>query len=326
MLNSDKTMDTKQTFIGTKAYQRCGLLITILLTQWCDVWSQAQPNQLTPLAIPDLVTFWNFQNSQQGDDLTSEGSYHYTLEEMNGPIRRENDGVFGPSSLAIVRGQWLRIKREDCPALDIHGKEEVTIVAWIKRRVDNHWQYIAGMWDEGDKRFKGKVRGEGPGAPARQYALFANGHKQANYKSLTRTNADNQAHGYVSDSGGATPGKPFSFSYATGASFIEEDQWTMIAFTYDHQALKVYHNGRLDKNPNYNPFYWDQPIHDGAEDGADFTVAQRSVPSWPDYPKGEPGNEVGYGGLLGGLAVYRRALTEQEIKQLYTSTMRSQKD
>ena len=278
---------------------------------------------LSPPDIPNLITFWDFQRSSEGSDLTSRGPYHYTLEEMNGPINREDDGIFGPSGLEIKRGQWLRIKREACPALDIHGKEEVTIVAWIKRRADNHWQYIAGMWDEGDERFKGKVRGVGEGAPARQYALFLNGHKQADYKSLTRTDAHNQVHGYVSDSGGATPGRPFSFSYATGQSFIEKDTWYMIAYTYDHQALRVYVNGEVDRNGNYNPFYWDKPIHDGGKDGADFTVAQRLVPSWPDYPEGTPGNIVGFGGVLGGLAVYKRALEPKEIKNLYESTMKS---
>ena len=185
-----------------KNFERYVLLLLVVAAPWGDVWSQARDDQrASPLDIPDLLTFWDFQRSNEGSDLTSQGSYQYTLEEMNGPIKREDDGVFGSSGLDITRGQWLRIKREDCPALDIHGKDEVTIVAWIKRRADNHWQYIAGMWDEGAERFKGKARGEGKGAPARQYALFLNGHKQADYKSLTRSDADNQVHGYVSDSG-----------------------------------------------------------------------------------------------------------------------------
>ena len=303
--------------------------LRILSVLLCNTWGllgaqNAKEAALsTPLSIPNLIVFWNFQPSSEGSDLTSQGAYHYTLEEMNGPIDREENGVFGSSALAIERGQWLRIKRQDCPALNIHGKQEVTIVAWIKRRADNHWQYIAGMWDEGDKRFKGKERGEGQGAPARQYALFLNGHKQADYQSLTRTDADNQVHGYVSEQGGATPGKPFSFSYATGKTFIKKETWYMIAYTYDQQALRVYVNGELDRNGNGNPFPWNKPIHNGGKDGADFTVAQRSVPSWPEYPKGEPGNKVGFGGVLGGLAVYQRALTAKELKLLYSSTLQN---
>ena len=100
----------------------------------------------------------------------------------------------------------------------------------------------------------------------------------------------------------------------------------MIAYSYDQQALRVYVNGELARNGNYNPFYWDKPIHDGGKDGADFTVAQRSVPSWPNYPEREkPSNKVGFGGVLGGLAVYRRALQENEIRALYRSTMNREK-
>ena len=316
--------ETNQVEIDPKSGKHYWLLLVVLASAWCNVRAQAPEHEsIRPLDIPDLVAFWDFQAHDPGSDLTSQGPYQYTLEEMNGPIKRENDGVFGASGLAIDRGQWLRIKREDCPALDIHGKEEVTIVAWIKRRADNHWQYIAGMWDEGDRRFKGKTHGVGPGAPARQYALFLNGHKQVDYKRLTRTDADNQVHGYVSDSGGATPGKPFCFSYATGQSLLEKDSWYMIAYTYDHRTLRVYTNGELDSNGHYNPFHWDKPIYDGGKDGADFTVAQRSVPSWPDYPEGTPSNKVGFGGVLGGLAVYRRALRPEELKTLYASTQQS---
>ncbi len=263
---------------------------------------------ISPEHIDDVICFWNFQQKDDGTvNLTSAGSQNYTLTEMNGPIRQVEEGIFGPSALEIERGQWLRILREDCPALNIHGRQEVTIVAWIKRRADVHWQYIAGMWDEQNS--------------ARQYALFTSGHKQSDYTTLERIDADHQPHGYVSEVGGATPGRPFAFSYATGGTTLEYDEWYMIAFTYDHETIKVYTNGELDENGNYNPFYWDKPIYDARENGSDFTVAQRSVPSWPDFPEGVPGNKVGFGGVIGGLAVYNRALVPDEIAGLYESTM-----
>ena len=267
---------------------------------------QDKTENLMPLDIPDLICFWDFQRSSEGY-LTSKGPYSYTLEEMNGPIRKLDSGIFGPSSLRIKRGQWLRIKREDCPALNIHGKEEVTIIAWIQRISDVEWQYIAGMWNETDSK--------------RQYALFTCGHRQTDYKTLTRIEAKNQTHGYVSDVGGATADKPFCFSYATGKSKIIKNTWYMIGYTYDQNDIKVYVDGNLDENGNYNPFYWDKPIYDGGEDGSDFTVAQRAVPQWPDYPEGESNYKVGFGGILGGLAVYNRALTPAEFKNLYKSTM-----
>ncbi|HEV7350296.1 LamG-like jellyroll fold domain-containing protein [Telluribacter sp.] len=259
------------------------------------------------LSIPNLICFWDFQKNPKGQvNLTSKGPYAYTLKEMNGPIALNAEGIFGPSSLEIVRGQWLRIKREDCPALNIHGKKEVSIVAWIKRKANVRWQYIAGVWDERHEK--------------RQYALFTGGHMQTDYTTLTRTAAENQIHGYVSDVGGPTPDRPWAFSYATGKQKLEEDVWHMVAFTYDHKQIKVYADGELDTNGNYNPFLWDKPIFDGGDQGADFTVAQRDVHSWPSFPEGMPGNKVGFGGVLGGLAVYGRALTSQEIQKIHQST------
>ena len=266
--------------------------------------------KITPDSLPNILCFWDFQKKPDGRvDLTSKGAYSYTLKEMNGPIALADEGVFGPSSLEIRRGQWLRIKREDCPGLDVHGEQEVSIVAWVKRKTDNRWQYIAGMWNERDAK--------------RQYALFFNGHRQTEYTTLERTEADNQPHGYVSDVGGATPNRPFCFSYATGKHRIEaDDTWYMLAFTYNHREIRVYLNGQLDTNGNYNPFLWDKPIFDGGEKGSDFTVAQRALPKWPGYPEvEEPTHHEGFGGTLGGLAVYGRALKAEEIQQIYQSTL-----
>jgi hypothetical protein len=277
------------------------IILSILLISGC-----AQSKISSPEEISDLVCFWDFQKAPDGKvNLTSKGRYNYTLKEMNGPIELDTEGVFGPSSLKIRRGQWLMIKREECPGLNIFGKQEVSMVAWIKRKGDNHWQYIAGMWNERDAQ--------------RQYALFFNGHRQTDYTTLERTEADNQPHGYVSDVGGATPNRPFCFSYATGKTKIEkDDSWYMLAYTYDHRAVKVYLNGEFDSNGNYNPFFWDKTIFDGGSNGSDFTVAQRALPKWPGYPEvEEPTHPEGFDGVLGGLAVYNRALTADEIKKLY---------
>lgn len=304
--------------------QKILLVIVILIGCMCK---ERDENTLKPEAIDDLITFWDFQENENGKvNLTSKGPYSYTLTEMNGPIDQVKEGIFGPSGLEIKRAQWLRIKRKDCPALaNIHGEQQVSIVAWIKRKADVHWQYIAGVWKEGGREFKGQPGASGEGAPGRQYALFTCGHKQTDYTTLTRTDAEHQVHGYVSDVGGATPDRPFSFSYATGKSKLGYNEWNMIAFTYDHEAIRVYFNGKLDENGNYNPFYWEKPIFDGGENGGDFTVAQREVPSWPEYPQGQPANEVGFGGILAGLAVYNRALMPEEIQKLYQSTMENRK-
>ena len=48
---------------------------------------------------------------------------------LRGPINSEKDGIFGEHFLNIKRGQWLRIKRKECPALNLYDKDHVSIVA-----------------------------------------------------------------------------------------------------------------------------------------------------------------------------------------------------
>ena len=275
---------------------------------------------LLPDDIPNCLTFWDFQE-KAGKRRISKGKYNYALEEMNGPVKRVKDGVFGPYSADIVWGQWFRIKREIAPGLDLHGDQQVTMVAWVKRESDRVWQYIAGMWNEGTADYRGKTHGDGEGAPARQYAIFINGAWQTDYTTYERIKAENQTHGYISSTGGATPGSPFAFDYATGGTHLEKNRWYMIAYTYDGESIRVYVDGKLDRNGNYNPFIFDGRIYDGGKNGSDFTVALRHVPGWPSYPDGVPENDAGFDGRLGGLAVYDRALNAEEISKLYNSTM-----
>jgi hypothetical protein len=236
------------------------LSFTLLTIAFAAALLFADKPKTNPQNIQGLICFWDFQKLDKGG-YASKGPSNYLLLPMNGPIGLAKDGIFGEHSLEIKRGQWLYIKRKDCPALNIHGKDEVSIVAWIKRKSDAPWQYIVGMWNERNS--------------LRQYALFTCGRKMTDHKTLERVKAENQVHGYVSDVGGATPGKPYCFSYATGKSKITINKWIMIAFTYDQERLKVYFNGKLDNNGNYNPFAWNKPIFDGKENGSDFTVAQR---------------------------------------------------
>ena len=197
-----------------------------------------------------------------------------------------------------------------CPALNFTGRQPLTMVAWVQRRSDNIFQYIAGMWNETDA--------------LRQYALFTSAHRQAHWSDLTRSDASHQPHGYVSECGGATPGCKFCFSYATGPDYIEPGRWTTIGFTYDLQEIRVYTDGVFSSNGECNPFLWDQPLFDpGGAAGSDFTVAQRAVPSWPTYPEGQPTNRVGFDGLLGGLVIYDEALDAAAMRDLHDSTSRT---
>ena len=189
----------------------------------------------------------------------------------------------------------------------IHGENaQYTILAWIKRDSERLWQYIAGVWNETEAK--------------RQYALFVNGHRKTDYRTFTRTKANCQAHAYMSVEGGNTPGNFACFSYATGATRLEENRWYFLAATYDQQSLKVYVDGKLDTLQYYNPFvYSGKPIFDGGEEGANFTVAQRAIPDWEGYPD-TPYERQGFSGQIGGLAVYDRALDAKQISSIGAAT------
>ena len=94
------------------------------------------------------------------------------------------------------------------------------------------------------------------------------GTSQSDHTTYERTPAENQAMGYVSPYGDATPDHPFAFDYATGKTQLKQNRWYMLAYTFDGQAIKVYVDGALDENGNYNPFLYDGSIYDGGEDGA----------------------------------------------------------
>ncbi len=258
--------------------------------------------QLHPLETGGLVAFWDFQE-RAGQDRVDSTPNRFHLREKLGPIETGDPGPFGPRSLRLRRGQWLQLPRAELGPLNIFGATPVSLVAWLRQDGTNLWQFIGGVWNERDHR--------------RQYALFLNGSWKAECRGLTRTPANNQAHGYISSTGGHTPGHIACFSYATGATTLTPGQWHTVGFTWDGHDLRVYLDGQLDTLADHNPFPYPAQIFDGGPAGADFTVGQRNRFQWASYPDGDaPGGE-GFDGLLGGLAVYNRALTAPEMATLH---------
>ncbi|MGC4003010.1 MAG: hypothetical protein QM811_07695 [Pirellulales bacterium] len=81
--------------------------------------------------------------------------------------------------------------------------------------------------------------------------------------------------------------------------------------TYDGRASRAYVDGKLDSLEQYNPFPYDQGLFDGGMDGAPFTVgAVHRGGTWGNF----------FGGVIGGVAVYRRALTDDELGKLAATT------
>lgn len=239
------------------------------------------------LEHPGLIAFWDFQE-EPGRPRLSQGAAEYGLLEGAGPVARVEGGLFGPYAARIDEGQWFYIPRADCPLLDIHGPDaEVTVAAWVKRgkATADNCEAVAGMWNETRRK--------------RQYCLFLN---------LRIWESHHQVCGHVSAIGGPTPGYRWCMDASIGSSPVPFDQWQFVAFTYDGEYARSYLNGRLDVRPERNPYRYEGGLYDGGEDGADFTVGGV-------HRLGEMGNW--FTGVIGGLAVFGKALSSEQIAQLH---------
>ncbi|NOU69421.1 LamG domain-containing protein [Paenibacillus sp. LMG 31461] len=235
------------------------------------------------LAQPSLVAFWDFQEGA-GEKRIAKGPNAYVLQEGARLVHREEDGIFGPYAARLNFGDWFMTPREMCPELNFHGsRSNLTILAWIKREKNDyqHCQAIAGMWDETDSK--------------RQYALFLN---------LRIWDSYEQVGGHVSAGGGPTEGYTYCMTSSLGATEVNREEWHVVGFTYNGKEAISYLDGKLDQRETYNPFYYGEELYDGGQNGSDFTVGAV-------HRSEEIGNF--YTGLLGGLAVFNRALTQEEI-------------
>jgi hypothetical protein len=240
---------------------------------------------------PGLISFWDF-SEVAGSERVSVGPHAYRLKEMNGHIAQSGEGVFGPYAADLRFGQWFRIPRDECPELNLHGLHaQVTVAAWIKWGVSdyNGCEAIAGFWDESRRK--------------RQYCLFLN---------LRIWESAEQVCGHVSSVGGPAPGFLYCMDAAIGKTPVSHGEWHFVAFTYDGVEARAYLDGRLDERDGYNPYNYVGGLFDGGADGADFTVGAVNRSD-------EMGNF--FTGLLGGLAVFNRALTSEEIRRMAMGTM-----
>lgn len=260
-----------------------GLLLALIL---CGGKAEATD----PLTVPDLVSYWNFQEPA-GLERVAQGPYKYKLREAGGPIEHTEAGPFGPSAVRLRAKQWFYIPRGEFRALDFHGPEaRLTVVAWVKRESKSPWQAVAGIWNET--------------AGQRQYCLFLNAASRTDSRTMTRVPCKDLAHGHVSDVGGNTAGAPACITYSTSPVKVPIGEWHMVAMSYDGQHSRVYIDGRFDADEGRNPL----PLPAGLFHGnADFTVGAVDR-------HGEIGNFLD--GTLGGLAIYARALTEDELLSL----------
>ena len=250
------------------------------------------------LETEGLISFWRFQEDVGA--RKAEGPHPAELLEGKPGVTRVEGGLFGPYALKLKQGQWLRLPREKLGPLNIHGpRAQVSLVAWVKREAESHWQSVAGVWDETHL--------------GRQYMLFLNAASRTDASKMQRIPSKNRIHGHISASGGASPGQKFWISYASGASEVPLGDWHMVALSYDAAQIRVYLDGKLDAEENFNPFPYTEGIFDGGPQGAEFTVGANHVAGVE--------NNNRFGGTMAGLAVFDRALDEREMARLAAATL-----
>ncbi len=246
-----------------------------------------QPRYRIPLGpgdIPGLVAFWDFQET--AGERVSRLAEPYRLREAAGKVAgvAVDGNPWGEKAAHLREGQYFSIARADCPQLDVHGPgQAVTVVAWIRRdmKTARQCEFLAGQWNETNL--------------GRQYGLFLD---------IPAYGQDHKVSAHVSASGGPTPGYRYCMDVAYSRTPVGWHEWHCVGLSYDGQQAAAWLDGLLEHQPTLNPYLLPGGLNDGGPDGSDFTVGAV-------HRGGEMGNF--FTGLLGGLGVWRRALSPAEM-------------
>jgi hypothetical protein len=272
------------------------------ITQPDDDWTNScntttGQNTDIVLNIQNLVAFWTFQEEEGNPRLSVGTKKQYPLREQAGNVARVSpkDGApFGLYAAHLKEGQWFLLPRDELGSLNICGKDaQVTVIAWIKRHRTqrNRCEAVAGVWDEPRNK--------------RQYCLFLNLKVNKNHPDKR---IKDKIAGHISDVGAPTPGFRWCYDVAQSKSSVPYDEWICVGFTYDGEEIRAYYNGDFEAHDGYNPFHFPNGIYDGGPDGSGFKVGVS------DDLHGEECNW--FAGIIGGVAVFSRALNAEEIKHL----------
>ncbi len=246
-----------------------------------------------------LVAFWDFSGNKEG--LISKGQVEVPLQSSIGDsLQFADEGPLSGSSIVLKGDNFLYIPYEETGKLNIKTNE-VTVIAWVKW-TGEQIGFVGGMWNEYQDGGK------------RQYGLFV---------SLPHYNGRNQVCGHISKTGKPTPPFPYSIDYSASKQEVTPNEWSCIAFTYDGEYIRSYYEGVLEEREpelinntkgfegypdglvqSKNPYYYPDGM---GVNGSDFTVGAVFV-----------NNRMGnfFKGQIGGLAVYDRALSSEDIKNI----------
>jgi len=248
-----------------------------------------------------FVALWKFDEAP-GKERKAIGKGKFPLTEGSGSVERVGEGPVSGYSIQLDGTNYLSLPNSKTRELNISGEgKEVTVVAWVKW-TGEQTGFVGGMWDEYKEGGK------------RQYGLFV---------SLPYYNGADQVCGHISETGKATPPFPYSIDYSASPQKVPVNKWCCVAFSYDGEYIRSYLNGEFKtRNPELinhtkgfegypdgliqtkNPYYFPYGM---GNNGSDFTVGAVLLHS---------GMGNFFKGLIGGLAVYNKALTEEELAEL----------
>ncbi|MBL9122314.1 MAG: hypothetical protein JNG90_01690 [Planctomycetaceae bacterium] len=307
------------------------LLGALLAWQAAAIAAAADPpNDATRavLETPGLVAFWTF-GEEAGQPRRSHGTRQlHPLAEVNGPIPRIAGGPYSGWAAELNGKQFFSIPYAQTGDLNICGPEAQVSLFAVVRIVDLEVsRTIAGMWSEG--------AGAHDDSGTRQYALLMN---------MPTYGGRNRLTPHISSEGGVTRRAdgtrfPWCVDYAVTQREVPTERWCTLAFTYDGQYIRAYIDGVLDvrqldpradrrTDPYFaqggpagtdrgmNPYFHGRGIYCFRErdraakprGGSDFVVGAR-------YALGSTRQATK--GRFAGLAVFARALSDAEIRQLH---------
>lgn len=311
-----------------------GMLVSTLLCLAGGSLTAAEPtgDPTVVTKMPGLVGFWTFAEPP-GEPRKSTGTKSaHPLEEVGGPVARAEGGSYSGYSADFDGKHYFQLPYAELGDLDIHGKEaQVSMFAVVRLDELKRGVTIAGIWSEG--------KGANDDTGTRQYAMLINMPTYGGPRQLTP---------HISSEGGVTrradgSAFPWCADYAATKSEVPVGKWVTLAFTYDSAYLKAYFNGVLEERPldpkkdkredryftqegpggkdrGMNPYYhgrgifgYDPKLHAALKPsgGADFTVGAR-------YAVGSFLGEA-LRGRMAGLAVFDRALSDEEVQALHES-------
>lgn len=278
------------------------LVVFVLLLSCASPANRLQDHLLQ---TEGLIALWDFSEAA-GSPRISQGVAPFSLEEQGRPIERVQEGPISGYSAYLQDSAFFSIPHAKTGRLNLHGTGQgVTVMAWVNW--EGNTGFVGGMWNEYTDGGR------------RQYGLFVH---------LPHYNGAEQVCGHISHTGKPTPPFPYSSDYSASKQTLEKGAWHFIAFTYDGTYIRSYVDGVFEaREPELirntsgfdglpeglvhskNPYHFPDGMGDN---GSDFTVGAVVL---------SRGMGNFFKGMIGGLAVFDRALEDDEIMEINRITV-----